>query len=106
MAIKVTTTVQTSEGATDSLYFHIDVVVVQKKDGSQVVYAVKYYTDPTKETPCQIFEGVLKNAYILDVSDTLNDDNIKKVGYDKIGAELKAAGLAPESDETGSWVAY
>lgn len=106
MGIKLTTEVQTSEGATSSLYLNIEHIAVQTKSGSRVQFGCKFYTDPSKETECKIFEGALKNVYTLDVSGTLNDVNIKKAGYDKIGEILKAAELSPESDETGEWVAY
>ena len=105
MAIKVTTQVQTSEGATSTLYFHI-VEYYRNKAGDHCQFPVKYYTDDTKSTPCEIFDGDLKMVYNLDLSGVVGTDKIEKLAYDKIGSDLKAAGLAPESDETGSWVAY
>ena len=105
MAIKVTTTVQTSEGATNGLYFHIT-EYYRNKVGNTCQFPVKYYTDDTKTTPCEIFEGDLKKVFTLDLSGVIGTDKIEKLAYDQIGATLLAAGLAPESDETGSWVAY
>ena len=104
MAIKITTQIQTSAGATSSLYFHITEYYRNKEGKAQ--FPVSYYTDDTKVTPCQIFEGDLKKVYQLDLSEVVGTAKIEKLAYDKIGADLKAAGLAPQSDETGSWVAY
>lgn len=105
MAIKVTTQIQTSEGATSTLYFHIT-EYYRNKAGDKAQFPVKYYTDDTKATPCEIFEGDLKKVYTLDLSGVAGTEKIEKLAYDQIGADLKTAGLAPESDETGSWVAY
>lgn len=105
MAIKLTTTVQTSAGATSTLYFHI-VEYYRNKSGETAQFPVKYYTDDTKATPCEIFEGDLKKVYNLDLSSVAGTEKIEKLAYDAIGAALKAAGLAPQSDETGSWINY
>lgn len=107
MAIKLGTEIQTSEGAVTGLYFHIT-EFYRNKSGEKSTFPVKYYTDDTKATECKIFEGDLKYVFSYDVSAevTAGTDKIEKIAYDKIGAALKAAGLAPESDETGSWVAY
>lgn len=105
MAIKLTTTVQTSAGATSTLYFHI-VEYYRNKSGETAQFPVKYYTDDTKATPCEIFEGDLKKVYTLDLSSVAGTEKIEKLAYDAIGAALKVAGLAPQSDETGSWINY
>jgi hypothetical protein len=107
MAIKVGAEIQTSEGAVTGLYFHI-LEFYRNKSGERSAFPVKYYTDDTKTTECKIFEGDLKYVFEFDISAevTAGTDKIEKIAYDKIGAALLAAGLAPESDETGSWVAY
>jgi hypothetical protein len=105
MAIKVTDSTVTSEGVVTTLYFNIT-EFFRWKNGVNSQFAVQYYTDDTKETKCNIFEGVLKNKYTVDISGSIGTDAIEKAAYDAIGAELKAAGLNPESDSTGSWVAY
>jgi len=108
MGIKTTDSTATSEGTITGLYFHITEIAVQSKDGSIVRATVNYYTDDTATTPCYIFDviGKLEHVYTLDLSASFNGGNIKKVAYDAIGARLKAAGLSPESDEYGSFVAY
>jgi len=105
MAIKVTDSTVTSEGTVTTLYFHIT-EFFRWKNGINSQFAVQYYTDDTKTTKCKIFEGDLKYKYTADISVSIGTDSIEKAAYDAIGAELKAAGLSPESDETGSWVAY
>jgi hypothetical protein len=105
MAIKLTDTIQTSEGSTTGLYFNIT-EFFRWKNGINSQFAVQYYTDDTKTTKCKIFEGDLKYTYTVDISGSIGTDSIEKAAYDAIGAELKAAGLNPQSDESGSWVAY
>jgi len=105
MAIKVTDSTATSEGTVTTLYFNIT-EFFRWKNGINSQFAVQYYTDDTKTTKCDIFEDVLKKKYTVDISATIGTDAIEKAAYDAIGAELLAAGLSPESDETGSWVAY
>jgi len=105
MAIKVTDSTVTSEGTVTTLYFNIT-EFFRWKNGVNSQFAVQYYTDDTKTTKCKIFEDVLKYKYSVDISATIGTDSIEKAAYDAIGAELKAAGLNVESDETGSWVAY
>jgi hypothetical protein len=105
MAIKLGTEIQTSEGAVTGLYFHV-VEFYRNKSGESASFPVKYYTDETKATECKIFEGDLKFVYKFDISATIGTDSIEKAAYNAIVAALKEAGLAPESDESGSWVAY
>ena len=105
MAIKLGTEIQTSEGAITGLYIHIT-EYYRNKSGESSTFPVKYYTDETKSTECKIFEGDLKFVYNFDISAEAGTDKIEKIAYDKIGAALFAAGLSPESDESGSWVAY
>ena len=105
MAIKVTDSTATSEGTVTTLYFNIT-QFFRWKNGINSQFAVQYYTDDTKATKCNIFENVLKNTFTADISASIGTDSIEKAAYDAIGAELLAAGLSPESDETGSWVAY
>ncbi len=105
MAIKVTVPIQTSKGETFTLYFNI-VEYYRNKSGNICQFPVAYYTDDTKTIPCEIFEGDLKKTYLLDLSSVVGTDKIEKLAYDKIGAQLKEAGLSPQSDETGSWVNY
>jgi hypothetical protein len=105
MAIKITVPVQTSEGQTSTLYFNIT-EYYRNKTGSTCQFPVDYYTDETKSTPCEIFEGDLKKKYLLDLSNVVGTNKIEKLAYDKIGASLKAAGLSPQSDETGTWTNY
>lgn len=104
MGIKVTDSTVTSEGTVTTLYFNIT-EFFRWKNGINSQFAVQYYTakDGTK---CNIFEDVLKNKYSVDISASIGTDSIEKAAYDAIGAELKAAGLNPKSDESGSWVAY
>ena len=105
MAIRLTDTIQTSEGSTTTLYFHIT-EFYRSKDGTNATFPVKFYTNEDKATPCEIFEGDLKKVFNFDISATIGTDAIEKAAYDAIGAALLAAGLNPESDETASWVAY
>ena len=107
MAIKVTDSTNTSEGTVTTLYFNIT-EFFRWKNGVNSQFAVQYYTDDTKTTKCKVFtEGKpLQDKYTVDISATIGTDAIEKAAYDAIGAELLAAGLSPESDETGSWVAY
>ena len=106
MGIRVTDSTVTSEGTVTTLYFNIT-EFFRWKNGVNSQFAVQYYTDDTKATKCLIFEDVLKNKYTeIDLSGTIGTDSIEKAAYDAIGAELKAAGLNVESDESGSWVAY
>lgn len=107
MAIKLGTEIQTSEGAVTGLYFHVT-EFYRNKSGESASFPVKYYTDETKATECKIFEGDLKYVYKFDISAEVaaGSEKIEKIAYDKIGEALKAAALAPESDESGSWVAY
>ena len=104
MAIKVTNTTQTSEGTTTELYFHIVEFYRNKEGKSQ--FPVKYFLDETKTKEVKIFEGDLKLRYDFDISAEIGSDKIEKIAYDKIGAELKAAGLTVQSDESGAWVNY
>jgi hypothetical protein len=104
MAIKVTDTIQTSEGATTELYFHI-VEFYRNKEG-RAQFPVKYFLDETKTKEVKIFEGYLKLRYDFDISAEIGSDKIEKIAYDKIGLELKAAGLTVQSDESGAWVNY
>ena len=104
MAIKVTNTIQTSGGSTTNLYFHITEFYRNKEGKAQ--FPVKYFLDDTKTTEVKIFEGDLKLRYDFDLSEDIGSDKIEKIAYDKIGAELKAAGLTPQSDESGAWVNY
>ena len=105
MAIKINTEVYTSEGPTTGLYFHIT-EFYRNKEGDSCQFPVKYYTDPDMATACEIFEGGLKKVYTFDLSEVVGTEKTEKLAYDAIGAELKAVGLAPESDGSGEWVAY
>lgn len=105
MAIRLTTPVQTSKGEISTLYFNIT-EYYRNKLGNKCQFPVEYYTDDTKTTPCEIFEGDLKKTYLLDLSDMIGTDKIEKLAYDKIGADLKEAGLVPQSDESGNWINY
>lgn len=105
MAIKVTNTIQTSGGSTNSLYFHITEFYRNKEGKSQ--FPVKYFLDDTKSVEVQIFEGDLKKRYDFELTvEEIGSDKIEKLAYDKIGAELKSKSLTPQSDESGSWVNY
>lgn len=105
MAIKLTDTNHTSGGTTSGLYFHIT-EFYRNKEG-KCTFPVKYFLDDTKETEVKIFEDVLKNVYNIELTnEEIGTAPIEKLSYDKIGALLKEAGLNPQSDETGSWVAY
>jgi hypothetical protein len=108
MAIRLTNTLKTSEGSTSTLYFHIVHIAMTEKDGSSVQVGVKYFTNEDKATPCKPTEDVDKilSSYVVDISATIDTLTTKKALYDEIGAFLLAAGFTPESDETGSWVAY
>jgi hypothetical protein len=105
MAIKITVPIQTNKGETSTLYFNI-VEYYRNKLGDKGQFTVSYYTNETKTVPCEIFEGDLKKTYNLDLSEVVGTDKLEKLVYDAIAANLKDAGLAPESDETGVWVAY
>ena len=104
MAIKVTDTIQTSEGATNGLYFHV-LEFFRDKEGN-AEFPVKYFLDETKLKEVKIFEGVLKFRYRFNMSSEIGSSTIAKIAYDKIGAELKAAGLTVQSDESGTWINY
>ena len=104
MGIKVTDSTATSEGTVTTLYFNIT-EFFRWRSGINSQFAVQYYTEKGGDK-CQIFEGDLKNKYVVDISATIGTDSIEKAAYDAIGAELKAAGLSPESDESGTFVAY
>jgi hypothetical protein len=107
MAIRVTDNLGTDQGNTTTLYFNIDTFSLANKDGSTCIVSVNFYTNKDKATPVnEVYNVNLNKTYVLDLSATLNSNNWKKVAYDKLGADLLAAGLSPESDETGSWVAY
>ena len=106
MGIKTTgTNINTSEGVKTSPYFRIT-EYYRTKDGKKSQFPVEYFTDDTKTTPCIVHKDELKKVFTFDISGTIGTDSIEKAAYDAIGAELLAAGLSPESDETGSWVAY
>jgi len=106
MAIRVTIPVTTSEGVISTgTYFNLD-ELFRNKAGDITNYTPKYYTNEDKVTPCEVFHAALKKAFTPDVSGTIDSAKDSKLAYDAIGAELFAAGLSPESDETGSWVAY
>jgi len=106
MAIRLTDTITTSEGSLTNVYFHIT-QYFRDKDGVNSVFKVQYFTDDTKATECLVFHDELKAQFFVDISSgNVGTDKIEKLAYDKLGADLKAAGLNPESDETGSWVAY
>lgn len=104
MAIRLTNTTQTSGGATTELYFHIVEFYRNKEGKSQ--FPVKYFLDESKTTEVKIFEGDLKLRYDFDISEEIGSDKIEKIAYDKIGTELKTAGLTVQSDETGTWINY
>lgn len=104
MGIKITDSTVTSEGTVTELYFNIT-EFFRWKNGINSQFAVQYYT-VKGGAKCDIFEGVLKNKYVLDISASIGVNSIEKAAYDAIGAELKAAGLTPMSDESGSFVAY
>lgn len=110
MAIKVTDSIQTSAGATTGLYICI-CEYYRNKAGDKGKFPVMYYKDETKAEEVEIFDASLndvisKSVYSADISATVGTDKIEKAAYDALGAALKASGLAPESDETGSWVVY
>ena len=105
MAIQLTTEVYTSEGPVTGLYFHIT-EFYRNKAGDSCQFPVKYYTDSTKTTECKVFLEDLKDRFLLDLTSVVGSDKIEALAYGKIGADLKAAGLTPESDGSGSWVAY
>ena len=104
MAIKLTDAIDTTKGSTTGLYFHI-VEFYRNKDG-QGQFPVKYYKDETKAEEVKLDNENLPLVFKFDISATIGVEAIEKAAYDAIGASLKAEGLAPESDETGSWVAY
>lgn len=105
MAIKLKTPTVTSEGTAAELYFHITEFYRNKSGKSQ--FPVKYFLDDTKAQEVKILEGDLKKVYTFEfTAEEIGSDKIEKLAYDKIGEALKAASLSPESDETGSWVAY
>ena len=105
MAIKLKTPVVTTKGTAVDRYFHITEFDRNKSGKSK--FPVKYFLDDTKAQEVKIFEGDLKLVYTFDFTEEeIGSDKIEKLAYDKIGAALKTAGLLPESDETGSWVAY
>jgi hypothetical protein len=104
MALRITDTVETSAGSTTGLYFHV-YEYFRDKDGS-AKFPVTYYMDETKASgSVALLWGNIKQRYdyVLTVQE-IGSDSIEKLAYDKIGAELKAAGYTVESDETGSWV--
>ena len=107
MAIKVTTSIDTTKGATTGLYLHIT-EFYRSKDGSKAQFPVHYYKDDTKADKVTVDNADLPKTFTFDISTevTSGTDKIEKVAYDKIGDALKTAGFAPESDETESWVAY
>jgi hypothetical protein len=105
MAIRLKAEVQTDKGNTTNLYFHISEFYRHKSGTAK--FPVKYFSDETKSEKVEIFEGDLKKLYEFKLTpEEVGSDKIEKMAYDKIGAVLKDAGLQPESDETGSWVAY
>ena len=104
MAIKLTTSIDTTKGVTTELYFHI-VEFYRTKDGAGQ-FPVKYYFDETKTQEVKLDNENLPLVFKVDISGTIGTDKIEKAAYDAIGATLKAASLSPESDESGSWVAY
>lgn len=84
------------------------------KEGEDSI-VVRYFEDDTKAkviTPDEYIvvngnaEKILSLGHKFDLEDIPNGTPIKKALYDVLGAKYKAAGLEPESDESGSWVKY
>lgn len=104
MAIRLTDTIETTKGQTTSLYLHITEYYRDKAGNGQ--FPVKYFKDETKAEEVKLDVEALKQKFNFDLSAKAGSYKIEKLAYDAIGAELKEAGLSPESDSTGSWVAY
>ena len=107
MAIRLTVAQDTTKGSAANLYLHIT-EFYRNKSGDSAQFPVEYYKDETKAEKVIVDNADLPKVFNFDISTevTAGTDKIEKIGYDKIGAALLAAGLAPESDETASWVAY
>ena len=86
MAIKVTTSIDTTKGTTTELYFHI-VEFYRTKDGSGQ-FPVKYYFDETKAQEVKLDNENLPLVFKVDISGTIVTDKIEKAAYDAIGAIL------------------
>lgn len=107
MAIRLTVTQDTTKGSAANLYLHIT-DFFRTKEGSSTRFTVQYFKDETKAQEVIVDNPNLPTIFTPDISTevTAGTEKIEKIAYDKIGAALLAAGLAPESDETESWVAY
>ena len=107
MAIRLKTAIDTTKGSATNLYLHVT-EFYRNKSGETSQFPVDYYKDETKAEKVIVDDADLPSVFSFDISAevTAETDKIEKIAYDKIGAALLAAGLAPESDETGSWVAY
>ena len=105
MAIRLTVAVDTTKGSAANLYLHIT-EFYRNKDGVTGQFPVQYYKDETKADKVIVDNEDLPSTFVFDISATIGTDSIEKAAYDAIGAALLAAVLAPESDESGSWVAY
>ena len=107
MAIRLTVAKDTTKGSASNLYLHIT-EFYRNKSGESAQFPVQYFKDETKADKVIVDDVDLPSTFTFDISAevTAGTDKIEKIAYDKIGSALLAAGLAPESDETGSWVAY
>jgi len=104
MALRITDQIETSAGSTTGLYFHV-YEYFRDKDGS-AKFPVSYFFDDTKASgSVSLLWGDIKQRYdYVFTAQEIGSDSIEKLAYDKIAAELKAAGYSVESDATGNWV--
>ncbi len=107
MAIKLGVSIESDKGTIANAYGVIP-EFYRDKSGKNAQFPMEWYEDDTKDVRITPYHKDVLPSYNKDISADVTAGNIKieKSAYDNAGALLLAAGLSPESDETGSWVAY
>ena len=106
MALRITSSLQTSKGSTTEAYLHISDFRILKNGNAKVI--VRWYQSEAERTANDndtvrvAVNDNLREVYALTLTDI---NSTVSSAYSEIATLLKAEGHTVESDESGSWVA-
>lgn len=106
MALKITSSLQTSKGSTSEAYLHISDFRILKNGNAKVI--VRWYQSEAEriandnDTVAVPTNDNIREVYALNLVDI--NSNVA-AAYSEITTLLKAEGHTVESDDTGNWVA-